>query len=49
MYHFFKTDSFDIVLKGDKKNKITSAVEIADDYSFTKKEKKRPWLPVYLI
>ncbi len=38
--HFFTTDSMDIVLKGDKKRKITSAVEIADDYSFTKKGKE---------
>ena len=40
IYHYFKTDSFDIVLKGDKKNKITSAVDIADDYGFTKKGKE---------
>jgi len=37
IHHFFAKDSFDIVLKGDKKRKITSAVEIADKYSFTAK------------
>ncbi len=37
IHNFFAKDSFDIVLKGDKKRKITSAVEIADKYSFTKK------------
>lgn len=38
--HFFTSDSMDIVIKGDKKRKITSAVEIADDYGFTKKGKE---------
>ncbi len=40
IYHYFKTDSFDIVLKGDKKKRIVSAVEIADNYSYTDKGKE---------
>lgn len=40
IYHYFKTDSFDVVLKGDKANKIMSAIAIADKYSFTKKGKE---------
>lgn len=37
IHSFFAKDSFDIVIKGDKKRKITSAVEIADKYGFTVK------------
>ncbi|MFM8994805.1 MAG: hypothetical protein ACKOI1_00985, partial [Bacteroidota bacterium] len=33
LWHYFKSDSLDVVLKGDKVNKIMSAVEIADKYS----------------
>lgn len=40
IYHYFKTDSFDIVLKGDKTKRISSAVDIADNYSYTTKGKE---------
>jgi tetratricopeptide (TPR) repeat protein len=40
LWHYFKTDSLDVVLKGDKANKIMSAVEIADKYSMTAKGKE---------
>lgn len=40
LWHYFKSDSLDVVLKGDKANKIMSAVEIADKYSMTAKGKE---------
>jgi tetratricopeptide (TPR) repeat protein len=40
LWHYFKTDSLDVVLKGDKANKIMSAVELSSKYSFTKKGKE---------
>lgn len=40
LWHYFKSDSLDVVLKGDKANKIMSAVEIADKYGMTSKGKE---------
>ncbi len=40
LWHYFKTDSLDVVLKGDKANKIMSAVEIANKYGMTAKGKE---------
>lgn len=40
LWHYFKTDSLDVVLKGDKANKIMSAVEIANKYGMTTKGKE---------
>lgn len=37
MYHYFKIDSTSLVLNGSKTLKITSAPDIADEYSSTKK------------
>lgn len=36
-YHYFQVDSMNIVVKGDKAMKVTSAVEVADKYGFTQK------------
>lgn len=40
LWHYFKTDSLDVVLKGDKANKIMSAVELANKYGSTAKGKE---------
>lgn len=40
LYFYFKNDSNNIVIKGDKSKKITSALSIADQYGSTKKGKE---------
>lgn len=37
LWHYFKSDSLEVVLKGDKANKIISAVELSKKYSGTQK------------
>ena len=40
LWHYFESDSLDVVLKGDKSAKIMSAVELANKYGSTKKGKE---------
>ncbi len=40
LYYYFKNDSTQVIIKGSKSLKLSSATEIADDYWYTKKGKE---------